>query len=295
MSAVYPNPVCTRFISSGIQAAASDRSGLRRPKCARCRNHGLVAWVKGHKRLCTYRSCTCEQCILIVERQRVMAAQVALKRRQAAEDLLVKRLASTSSPALDVSGDDLTASSKAPRNFEELNALIALSANGADRTRIERHCPHKSDAEEFSLSSRGLFHIANLDDGCFSFSDNNLSATQPPSMISSAHMLSNFSLDEVQGQAMMLSAMFASLPKPQEFSLTDSCSTLSAQNSFRSVSPVICIDSSSSPVSASTPRTPRLWPQATNAERMIQVPDTSSLNGGVGISSALRLLTSTIR
>ena len=53
------------------------------PKCARCKNHGVLSPLKGHKGLCKWKECICKNCSLIVERQRIMAAEQSVLKEMA--------------------------------------------------------------------------------------------------------------------------------------------------------------------------------------------------------------------
>ncbi|XP_035235688.1 doublesex- and mab-3-related transcription factor 3a [Anguilla rostrata] len=109
----------------------------RTPKCARCRNHGVLSWLKGHKRYCRFKDCTCEKCILIIERQRVMAAQVALRRQQAnesLESLIPESLRTLPSIAVPGSGES---NQGAPPRMGELDLRWSAEQPGNNQPAVD--------------------------------------------------------------------------------------------------------------------------------------------------------------
>ena len=61
------------------------------PTCSKCRNHWLKIRVKGHKRFCKYRDCTCEKCSLVAEGQKISALRMAVWRAQAQDEAHVDK------------------------------------------------------------------------------------------------------------------------------------------------------------------------------------------------------------
>ncbi|CAB3994671.1 doublesex- and mab-3-related transcription factor A2-like [Paramuricea clavata] len=93
----------TREIKTAVVRKSETRSRHKdsgptvSPKCARCKNHGVICPLKGHKGLCKWKDCICKNCSLIVQRQRIMAAEQSVLKEMADHKRESSLEASTSS------------------------------------------------------------------------------------------------------------------------------------------------------------------------------------------------------
>eukprot|EP00794_Sanderia_malayensis_P005655 gene5655-6351_t len=51
-------------------------------KCSRCRNHGVLSLLRGHKKNCPYRDCKCPECNLVNENRPIHSTQLPLQREK---------------------------------------------------------------------------------------------------------------------------------------------------------------------------------------------------------------------
>ncbi|KAK2194128.1 hypothetical protein NP493_2g10013 [Ridgeia piscesae] len=96
----------------------------RTPKCARCRNHGV-------------RDCMCAKCTLTAERQRVVAALVALRRQQAQEETEARQMGLL----------------YGPNGLLQVNANVPLTPESPPRRRSSDPATSSSSAIDMSMKS----------------------------------------------------------------------------------------------------------------------------------------------
>jgi hypothetical protein len=60
----------------------------RVPNCQKCGQHGRKSRLKGHKRVCPFKDCNCPKCQVVSERQKLMADQIKIRRRQRKDTIM---------------------------------------------------------------------------------------------------------------------------------------------------------------------------------------------------------------
>ncbi|EYC21850.1 hypothetical protein Y032_0018g3564 [Ancylostoma ceylanicum] len=152
---------CARFSMQTYQE--------RRPNCQRCAQHNVVNRLKGHKRACPFKECFCPKCQrharnyrshfssqVVVERQKLMADQIKLRRRQKREKNISVERART--PAGSTPEVCLKCTQQAI-GYQHLMSILDpsnVSDTFLNLSAVLQACPHKASSQNLIESPTTL-------------------------------------------------------------------------------------------------------------------------------------------
>ncbi|WKY09762.1 hypothetical protein Q1695_002256 [Nippostrongylus brasiliensis] len=145
--------------SMELPSGTDDNGGKvkeRRPNCQRCAQHNVVNRLKGHKRACPFKECFCPKCQVVVERQKLMADQIKLRRRQKREKSISLERAGT--PTTSQAEVCLKCTQQAI-GYQQLMSILDpsnVSESFLSLAAVLQACPHQPSATNVIESTNSL-------------------------------------------------------------------------------------------------------------------------------------------
>ncbi|KAK9526517.1 hypothetical protein VZT92_015214 [Zoarces viviparus] len=130
-----------------LSVAATEQP--RKPKCTRCRNHGIIVPKKGHVKCCPFLNCDCWKCDIITRRTRITTLQRSLKKASKNPQNKEQRLGVHTAVSAGKPAAEETCSALAP---DEEGLSAALGTDGA----TERAAANRSKPAAGGQTSAGL-------------------------------------------------------------------------------------------------------------------------------------------
>ncbi|KAM6903848.1 doublesex- and mab-3-related transcription factor 1-like [Lycodopsis pacificus] len=130
-----------------LSVAATEQP--RKPKCTRCRTHGIIVPQKGHVKCCPFLNCDCCKCYIITQRSRSTALQRSLKKASKNPQNKEQRLGVHTAVSAGKPAAEETCSTVAP---DEEGLSAAFCTDGA----TERAAANRSKPAAGGQTSAGL-------------------------------------------------------------------------------------------------------------------------------------------
>ncbi|KAI1720707.1 DM DNA binding domain-containing protein [Ditylenchus destructor] len=100
----------------------------RQPHCQRCTQHNVQNRLKGHKQHCPFKLCKCDKCMVVKQRQRLMADQIKARRRQRKMASVAPANGPATSLGLHINRETLPFAPEQLLNFSQIKSQLLLDS-----------------------------------------------------------------------------------------------------------------------------------------------------------------------